>query len=187
MTMNHPRSRARNDDATTPEAETEKPSTTQEPAPEPAEETATGRSPIAPPPSTVTDGAASPAGPTKTAASTAPRSDDRTAPDRTDKDTVAPSVTAKPAAAPSADDGAGLNRRMEQAVGAFVDDPRRAVREADAVLDEATKRLARVLEERRKKLRDSWHDDNGTDVGTEELRVALTRYRDMTRRLMDVS
>ncbi len=76
---------------------------------------------------------------------------------------------------------------MEQAVGAFVDDPRRAVREADAVLDEATKRLARVLEERRKKLRDSWHDDNGTDVGTEELRVALTRYRDMTRRLMDVS
>jgi hypothetical protein len=79
-----------------------------------------------------------------------------------------------------------LSRRMERAVGGFVDDPRRAVREADAVLDEAARRLVRVLEERRSTLRGSWHGDNGVKTGTEELRVALTKYRDMTRELLNV-
>jgi hypothetical protein len=79
-----------------------------------------------------------------------------------------------------------LSRRMERAVGGFVDDPRRAVREADAVLDEAARRLVRVLEERRSALRGSWHGDNGDKTGTEELRVALTKYRDMTRELLNV-
>lgn len=85
------------------------------------------------------------------------------------------------------DDLGQLNRRMERAIGDFVDDPRRAVREADAVLDEAAKRLTRMLEERRTSLRGTWHDDNGSKVGTEELRVALTHYRDMTRRLLNVT
>ena len=76
---------------------------------------------------------------------------------------------------------------MEHAVGSFVDDPRGSVREADAVLDETVRRLTRMLEERRTKLRDSWHDGDGDALGTEELRVALTRYRDMARQLMDVS
>jgi hypothetical protein len=76
---------------------------------------------------------------------------------------------------------------MERAVGGFVDDPRRAVREADAVLDEATRRLTRVLEERRNALRGSWHADDGAKTGTEELRVALAKYRDMTRELLNVS
>lgn len=77
-----------------------------------------------------------------------------------------------------------LSRRMERAVGGFVDDPRRAVREADAVLDETATRLARLLDERRDALRASWREGEGT--GTEELRVALTRYRDMTRKLLAV-
>jgi hypothetical protein len=80
-----------------------------------------------------------------------------------------------------------LNRRMERAVGGFVDDPRRAVREADAVLDEAVRRLTRMMEERRDSLRGSWRGDNGDKTGTEELRVALTRYRDLTRELLSVS
>ncbi|WP_329131378.1 hypothetical protein OG552_10045 [Streptomyces sp. NBC_01476] len=79
-----------------------------------------------------------------------------------------------------------LNSRMERALGGFVDDPRRAVREADAVLDEAVRRLTRMVEERRDTLRGSWHGDNGDKTGTEELRVALTRYRDMTRELLNV-
>jgi hypothetical protein len=80
-----------------------------------------------------------------------------------------------------------LSRRMERALGGFVDDPRRAVREADAVLDEASRRLVRMLEERRSSLRESWQGDNGVKGGTEELRVALTKYRDMTRELLNVS
>jgi hypothetical protein len=72
---------------------------------------------------------------------------------------------------------------MEHAVGGFVDDPRGAVREAEAVLDEAAQRLARMLEQRRASLRASVHGASEPD--TEELRVALTHYRDMTRRLLD--
>lgn len=102
--------------------------------------------------------------------------------------TPRPPVPETPAAPdPSgADEIDRLQRRMDRAVGGFVDDPRRAVREADAVLDETARRLTRLLEERREALRGSWHEDNGTRTGTEELRVVLTRYRDMTRELLHV-
>ncbi|MYS23271.1 hypothetical protein GA0115240_150511 [Streptomyces sp. DvalAA-14] len=118
--------------------------------------------------------------------------------------TATSTSAATPAATSAATSGTGatpgasqdidqLNRRMEQAVGGFVDDPKRAVREADAVLDEAVRRLTRMVEERRDALRGSWHaDDSGdsdktTGTETEELRVALTRYRDMTRELLNVN
>jgi hypothetical protein len=104
------------------------------------------------------------------------------------KPVTSPTPTATAAtttgAADAANDVDRLSRRMERAVGGFVDDPRRAVREADAVLDEAAARLTRMLEERRTALRGSWHGDNGDKTGTEELRVALTKYRDMTRQLL---
>ncbi|WNI15336.1 hypothetical protein [Actinacidiphila sp. ITFR-21] len=110
----------------------------------------------------------------------------RTAPsDGTDKGTDNGSAVARSDSA-AAGDPDQLNRRMERALGGFVDDPRRAVREADAVLDEAVRRLTRVIEERRDSLRGSWHDDNGDKTGTEELRVALTRYRDLTHELLNV-
>jgi hypothetical protein len=82
-----------------------------------------------------------------------------------------------------------LTRRMDTAVGGFVDDPKRAVREADAVLEETATRLTRLLEERRSALRKSWHGDSTADNSTgdtEELRVALTHYRDMARQLLNI-
>ena len=91
----------------------------------------------------------------------------------------------KPAAT-AADEIDRLNRRLERAIGGFVDDPRRAVREADAVLDETTARLTRLLDEQRHALRESWHGDHGSRSGTEELRVALTGYRDITRQLLRI-
>jgi hypothetical protein len=74
-----------------------------------------------------------------------------------------------------------LSRRMDRAVGGFVDDPQRAVREADAVLDEA----AGLIERRREELRKDW--DGGRDTDTEKLRVALTHYRDLTRQLISLT
>lgn len=85
-----------------------------------------------------------------------------------------------------ADGAAGLNRRMERAVGGFVDDPRGAVREADAVLDEA----ARLLARRREELRRGWDGGgagSGAGADTERLRIALTRYRDLTRQVIDLA
>ncbi|SEF50320.1 hypothetical protein SAMN05216223_101142 [Actinacidiphila yanglinensis] len=74
----------------------------------------------------------------------------------------------------------GLSERMDHAVGEFVDDPRAAVREAEAVLDEAGRRFTRMLEQMRA-------DAHGkAEPDTEELRLALTRYRDMTRKLLDL-
>lgn len=70
-----------------------------------------------------------------------------------------------------------LRRRMEHAVSDFVDDPRRAVREADAVLEEAIAQAARTVAG----LRARCAEDS---AGTEELRVALTRYRDLAVRLL---
>ncbi|MBM9510637.1 hypothetical protein [Actinacidiphila acididurans] len=100
---------------------------------------------------------------------------------------VEPRTEVLPARADGAAELDRLGRRMERAVGGFVDDPRRAVKEADAVLEEAAERLARLLAERRRTLRASWHADDGSRADTEELRVALTRYRDMTRQLLTVA
>ena len=74
-----------------------------------------------------------------------------------------------------------LSQRMDRAVRGFVDDPQRAVREADAVLDAATE----LIEQRRKELRQGW--DGAHRADTEELRVALTHYRDLTRRLITLT
>ncbi|CAG6392714.1 hypothetical protein NMG29_06375 [Streptomyces cocklensis] len=98
--------------------------------------------------------------------------------------TAVPHTAAAPAAstgaAPGADAAGRLGRRMEHAIGGFVDDPRRAVREADDVLDEAIRHMQQLVESRRTALRTGSKD--GAD--TEELRVALTRYRDLTDRLI---
>ncbi len=108
--------------------------------------------------------------------------------------TSAPGVGSSAATADAEDTGSAdggdkepdrLTARIEHAVGTFVDDPHAAVREADAVLDETARRLARLLDERRALLRDSWSGREAED--TERLRVALVRYRDMTRRLLDVA
>lgn len=74
-----------------------------------------------------------------------------------------------------------LSRRMDRAVHGFVDNPQRAVREADEVLDAA----AALFEQRRKEMRQGLADGGGAD--TEQLRVALTRYRDLTRQLISLT
>jgi hypothetical protein len=80
-----------------------------------------------------------------------------------------------------------LAERLDHAVGTFVDDPRGAVAEAESVLDEAARRLVAMLEERRRSLHADWHREDGSPSGTEELRVALTRYRDMAHKLLDLA
>lgn len=99
--------------------------------------------------------------------------------------TAAPGISSGTAAAPGTGSGAeGLSRRMDRAVGGFVDDPKGAVREADAVLDEA----ARLLARRREELRRGWDGSGaGSGADTEQLRLALTRYRDLTRQVIDLA
>ncbi|OCC11084.1 hypothetical protein [Streptomyces sp. PTY087I2] len=75
--------------------------------------------------------------------------------------------------------------RIQQAVTGFVEDPRRAVRDADATYEEVVADLGAALAERGRRLR-SGKDGSGADSGadTEDLRIALQHYRDLTERLV---
>ena len=63
----------------------------------------------------------------------------------------------------------------EKIQAGFVDEPRQAVEEADKLVASAIKRLAEVFADERAKLEREW--DRGDNVSTEDLRVALRRYR----------
>ncbi|MFJ8750098.1 hypothetical protein ACIREO_12320 [Streptomyces sp. NPDC102441] len=78
-----------------------------------------------------------------------------------------------------------LSLRMQQAVTDFVESPRRAVEEADSTFDEIVAGLTEVLAERSRVLRASWQEQD-TDAQTEELRVALQRYRDISEQLLRI-
>jgi hypothetical protein len=66
----------------------------------------------------------------------------------------------------------------------FVDEPRHAVEQADALVAEVIKRLADSFAEERSKLEGQW--GRGDDVSTEDLRVSLRRYRSFFDRLLNV-
>ena len=65
---------------------------------------------------------------------------------------------------------------------AFVDDPRDAVKEADALVAELMQRLAETFADERSRLESQW--DRDEDVSTEDLRIALQRYRSFFDRLL---
>lgn len=66
----------------------------------------------------------------------------------------------------------------------FVDAPREAVRKADELVATAMKQLADTFARERSNLENQW--DREGDVSTEDLRVALTRYRSFFHRLLSV-
>ena len=107
---------------------------------------------------------------------------------------------ADPAAAAEAnrDDGNDRNERREPLLPAaqadrfttrwteiqasFVDEPRDSVEQADALVADLMQRLAAGFAGERERLESQW--ESGDDVSTEDLRVALTRYRSFFDRLL---
>jgi hypothetical protein len=77
-----------------------------------------------------------------------------------------------------------LRTRWTDIQAGFVDEPRRAVEQADALVAEAIKRLAETFANERNQLEGQW--DRGSDVSTEDLRQALQRYRSFFSRLLSV-
>lgn len=77
-----------------------------------------------------------------------------------------------------------LRSRWNTIQTAFVDEPRRAVEQADSLVAAAMKRLAEVFAEERSGLEKQW--DRGDNVSTEDLRVALQRYRSFFHRLLSI-
>ncbi|MEE1787102.1 hypothetical protein PUR71_29970 [Streptomyces sp. SP17BM10] len=75
-----------------------------------------------------------------------------------------------------------LRSRWQEVQTRFVDDPREAVRDADALVADLMRRLAEYFAGRKHGLESQWNRDGEAD--TEELRVALKQYRAFFDRLL---
>ena len=64
----------------------------------------------------------------------------------------------------------------------FVDEPRQAVKDGDALVTELMQRLAQTFASEREQLESQWA--GGDDVSTEDLRQSLRRYRSFFDRLL---
>ena len=64
----------------------------------------------------------------------------------------------------------------------FVDEPKSAVQDADALVADLMQRLARMFASEREQLESRWA--SGNDVSTEDLRHSLRRYRSFFERLL---
>lgn len=77
-----------------------------------------------------------------------------------------------------------FRNRWTEIQAAFVDEPRRAVEQGDALVADVIKRVAGSFADERSKLEGQW--GRGDNVSTEDLRVALQRYRAFFDRLLSV-
>ena len=72
--------------------------------------------------------------------------------------------------------------RWEEIQTSFVDEPHESVEAADRLVADLMQTLAARFSEARELLESQW--DGGADVSTEDLRIALTRYRSFFDRLL---
>ena len=82
------------------------------------------------------------------------------------------------------DEAGQFRTRWTDLQAAFVDSPRSAVERADALVADTVKRLSDMFADERGRLEGQW--DRGDNVTTEDLRVALQRYRAFFDRLLNV-
>ena len=99
---------------------------------------------------------------------------------------TAATMAKEPEAGPlfSPEEAGKLRTQWDSIQVGFVDEPRKAVEEADGLVAVAMKRLAEQFAEERSRLEEQW--DRGGDISTEDLRLALRRYRSFFGRLLSV-
>jgi hypothetical protein len=84
----------------------------------------------------------------------------------------------------SSDAASQFRSRWEKIQVAFVDDPQSAVKDADGLVAEAMQHLAKTFASERANLEQQW--STGGEASTEDLRVALQRYRSFFGRLLSL-
>jgi hypothetical protein len=72
--------------------------------------------------------------------------------------------------------------RWNEIQGKFVDEPRTAVQQADALVSEVSAQITQMFASEHTALEAQWNQ--GNDVSTEDLRKALQRYRSFFNRLV---
>ena len=100
------------------------------------------------------------------------------------RDAAGETATADDAREPLLDMGqaSSFTERWREIQVDFVDRPRESVEQADSLVAELMQQLASSFADERGKLEQQW--EGGDDVSTEDLRVALTRYRSFFDRLL---
>ncbi|WP_206308666.1 hypothetical protein [Streptomyces sp. A1136] len=79
-------------------------------------------------------------------------------------------------------DAEDFRTRWSEIQGRFVDDPQDAVRSADTLVAEVMQTLAATFASHKEELEGQW--SKGEEVVTEDLRIALQRYRSFFNRLL---
>jgi hypothetical protein len=79
-------------------------------------------------------------------------------------------------------DSAQTHDRWQQIQAQFVDDPRKAVGDAHALVGDLVQRIVDTFTRERNELEGQW--SKGADVSTEDLRVCLQHYREFFARLL---
>lgn len=82
------------------------------------------------------------------------------------------------------DEIGSFRERWDAIQSSFIDEPRRSVAEADRLVVEITGRITERFEQERGILDSTW--ESGEEVTTEDLRVALQRYRTFFDRLLSI-
>jgi hypothetical protein len=101
---------------------------------------------------------------------------------RADRDGDGGGTAADAEPAPLLEGADEFQRRWEEIQVRFVDEPRGAVEDADALVATVMQRLADGFASERERLEAQW--GRGEDISTEDLRVALQRYRSFFQRLL---
>ena len=106
-----------------------------------------------------------------------PMEEEDTAESRTEQTDAAESLFAD-------DERSDFRSRWEEVQAGFVDEPKQSVERADALVSDAVERMTAGFASARTRLEEQWAQ--GEEASTEDLRVALTRYRSFFNRVLDV-
>jgi len=87
-----------------------------------------------------------------------------------------------PAALFNLEESEQFRTRWSEIQGKFVDEPRSAVQQADALVSEVIEKITQMFSHEHGSLEGQWNQ--GNDVSTEELRMALKHYRSFFNRLI---
>lgn len=82
----------------------------------------------------------------------------------------------------SSDATGAFQARWDAVQTAFIDEPRQVVEQADKLVAELMQQLAKTFAQERSRLEQQWEQSG--DVSTEDLRLALQRYRSFFQRLL---
>jgi len=103
-------------------------------------------------------------------------------PERADRVPEQQAAEQQPVPLLAAEELESMLQHWHEIQGEFVDEPRQAINDADALVADLMQRLARTFAEERKQLETQLTGD--ADVSTEDLRQGLRRYRSFFERLL---